>query len=31
MEPAIRAEGLSKRYGEVDALKDLDLELSGDE
>ena len=28
MEPAIRAEGLSKRYGEVDALKDLDLEVA---
>ncbi|HLX77695.1 MAG TPA: ATP-binding cassette domain-containing protein, partial [Acidimicrobiales bacterium] len=25
---AIRTEGLSKRYGPVDALKDLDLEIS---
>ena len=25
---AIRTEGLSKRYGAVDALKDLDLEIS---
>ena len=28
MEPAIRAEGLSKRYGDVDALKDLDLDVA---
>lgn len=26
--PAIRTEGLSKRYGNVDALRDLDLEIS---
>jgi ABC-2 type transport system ATP-binding protein len=26
--PAIRADGLSKRYGNVDALRDLDLEIS---
>ena len=25
--PAIRTEGLSKRYGSVDALRDLDLEI----
>jgi ABC-2 type transport system ATP-binding protein len=26
--PAIRTEGLTKRYGKVDALKDLDLEVT---
>jgi ABC-2 type transport system ATP-binding protein len=25
--PAIRTEGLGKRYGEVDALRDLDLQI----
>jgi ABC-2 type transport system ATP-binding protein len=29
--PAIRAEGLSKRYGRVDALKNLDLEVADGE
>ncbi len=28
MEPAIRAASLSKRYGDVDALKDLDLDVA---
>jgi ABC-2 type transport system ATP-binding protein len=28
VEPAIRAEGLSKRHGEMYALKDLDLEVA---
>ena len=26
-EPAIRTEGLTKRYGSVDVLKDLDIEV----
>lgn len=26
--PAIRTEGLSKRYGSVDVLRDLDLEVA---
>ncbi len=26
--PAVRTEGLSKRYGRVDALADLDLEIA---
>jgi hypothetical protein len=29
--PAIRIEGLTKRYGKVDALKDLEVEVPRDE